>query len=45
LIDRTPAVIAEVQTQLPTGFPGNVADSIFTGMQNAANKLAKQPSI
>ncbi len=38
-IARTPQVIAAVRTQLPEGFPMWVADSIFDGLQDAANRL------
>jgi serine/threonine-protein kinase HipA len=43
LTDRTPAVIAAVQARLPADFPARLADSIFAGLQSAANKLAQQP--
>lgn len=36
---RTPEVIATAGAQLPDGFPAQVADSIFEGLQDAANKL------
>jgi serine/threonine-protein kinase HipA len=45
LIERTPAVIAAVQAQLPQDFPAGVADSVFAGLQSAANKLAAQPPV
>jgi serine/threonine-protein kinase HipA len=41
LIAQTPAVIANVRAQLPAGFPETVANAVFTGMQEAANKLER----
>jgi serine/threonine-protein kinase HipA len=41
IVARTPAVIAAVRAQLPQGFPEAVADSIFSGVQAAANRLAQ----
>lgn len=40
LVGRTPGVIRSVQAQLPDAFPHDVADSIFAGLQAAADKLA-----
>ncbi len=37
---RTPAVIATVQARLPADFAAPVADAIFGGLQDAANRLA-----
>ncbi len=45
LIARTPGVIDIVKAQIPRGFPAHVASSIFSGLQNAANKLAKQRAV
>ncbi len=42
LVARTPQVIAAVRARLPAGFPMSVADSIFAGLQDAANRLASQ---
>ncbi len=42
LLLRMPDVIAMVQAQLPADFPARVADSIFLGMQKAANQLMRQ---
>ena len=39
LIERTPAVIAEVQGQLPAWFPQRVAAGIFGGLAGAARRL------
>jgi len=41
LIAQTPGVIATVTALLPDGFPASVAEHIFTGLQAAADKLAK----
>lgn len=45
ILEKTPAVIAQVSAQLPPQFPGHVADSIFAGLQGAADRLdrALQP--
>ena len=44
LVARTPQVIQTVRAQLPGGFPVALADSIFTGLQDAAARLmACQP--
>jgi len=39
LVARTPEVINSVRAKLPNDFPEAVADSIFDGLQAAANKL------
>ena len=39
LIARTPAVVATVQSQLPPGFPANIAGPILDGLAKAAKKL------
>lgn len=41
LIARTPVVIKKIRAQLPLGFPAHVADSILSGLQSAADKLAQ----
>jgi serine/threonine-protein kinase HipA len=45
ILEKTPAVIAQVSAQLPPQFPAHVADSIFAGLQGAADRLdrALQP--
>ena len=40
LVARTPEVLAQVRTLLPPGFPAEVADRIFTGVEQAAARLA-----
>ncbi|MFX1739370.1 type II toxin-antitoxin system HipA family toxin [Paraburkholderia sp. A1RI_3L] len=40
IIERTPAVIAEVGAALPSGFPPRVAETIFKGLQRNADALA-----
>ena len=40
LIDRTPAVVQAVRAVLPDDFPESVANSILTGLQIAAERLA-----
>lgn len=40
VVDRTPMVISAVRTVLPDGFPESVAESILTGLQVAAHRLA-----
>lgn len=37
---RTPQAVAAVRAKLPEGFPMGVADSIFGGLQDAADRLA-----
>ena len=39
LIARIPDIIAEVSAQLPVDFPEKLANSVFFGLQEAANKL------
>lgn len=41
LVANTPAVIARVTAALPTTFPAQVADAVFTGMRGAATRLAE----
>ena len=40
LVARTPSVVETVRKALPSDFPKQLADSILTGLQAAANKLA-----
>ena len=40
VVDRTPMVISAVRAVLPDGFPESVAESILTGLQVAAHRLA-----
>lgn len=42
LIARTPGVVAAVRAKLPADFPEQVADSILSGLQDAANRLTGQ---
>lgn len=42
LIARTPGVVDAVQAKLPADFPEQVARSILSGLQDAANKLRGQ---
>ena len=39
LVERTPAVIDEVQRMLPPGFSNDVADKVLSGLQDAARAL------
>jgi len=39
LVERTPAVIDEVQRMLPQGFSDDVADKVLSGLQGAARAL------
>ncbi|MHB8746989.1 MAG: type II toxin-antitoxin system HipA family toxin [Gammaproteobacteria bacterium] len=39
VLARTPAVIQKVATQLPSGFPGDVFDSISRGLLESAERL------
>jgi serine/threonine-protein kinase HipA len=41
ILARTPAVIAQVQTELPQDFSAHVADSILGGLEQAAKALAE----
>lgn len=41
LVARTPAVVAQVQAQLPRGFSAEVADLILTGLLGAARMLER----
>jgi serine/threonine-protein kinase HipA len=42
LIARTPGVVVAVRAKLPADFPEQVADSILSGLQDAANRLTGQ---
>jgi serine/threonine-protein kinase HipA len=44
LLARTPAVIAQVQAQLPKGFSQQVADKVLTGLRSAAKALEDMPA-
>jgi len=41
ILVATPKVLSSVGARLPAGFPQNVADSIFTGLTESANKIQK----
>ncbi|WP_442957750.1 type II toxin-antitoxin system HipA family toxin [Polaromonas sp.] len=43
ILEKTPAVIARVGRELPAQFPARVADAIFSGLQDAAERLARMP--
>jgi serine/threonine-protein kinase HipA len=40
LIERTPRVVQTVRAELPADFPEHIAESIVTGMEHAASRLA-----
>ena len=42
IIASVPKALASVQDEIPAGFPLHVADSIFEGMRNSAQRLAAQ---
>ncbi len=42
LIERTPSVVQMVRAELPADFPEHIAESIFTGMEHAAWRLASE---
>ena len=42
IVARTPHVIAAVRAQLPVGFPGGVAESVFEGLREAAGRLGSE---
>ncbi len=44
LVERTPAVIGEVQRALPVGFSQEVADRVLGGLQSAAQTLGEMPA-
>ncbi len=44
LVERTPAVVAQVQAQLPAGFSQKVADRIFNGVLESARTLGAMPA-
>ena len=44
IIARTPAVVAEVQRQLPPGFSEEVADKVLGGLLAAAQALEAMPA-
>jgi serine/threonine-protein kinase HipA len=39
LVARTPAVVAQVQAELPAGFSQEVADKVLAGVLDAAKAL------
>lgn len=39
LVDETPAVLSSVRDRVPADFPGFLAQSIFTGLRDAAKEL------
>jgi serine/threonine-protein kinase HipA len=44
LIERTPAVIAKVESALPKGFPDEVAQPILSGLLKSSQRLAAMPA-
>lgn len=44
LVGRTPAVVAQVQNELPEGFSQQVADQILDGLLSAARALEAMPA-
>jgi serine/threonine-protein kinase HipA len=44
IIARTPAVIDQVQRELPVGFSGEVTDKVLGGLQRAAHALEAMPA-
>ncbi|CAB3808093.1 type II toxin-antitoxin system HipA family toxin [Pararobbsia alpina] len=45
LVARTPEVVAQVQAELPRGFPQQVADKVLGGLLNAARALEGMPPV
>jgi len=43
VLERTPGAIESVSKRLPSGFPAKVADTIFRGLQQSAQKLERMP--
>ncbi len=43
VLTRTPTAIDKVASKLPKGFPEEVAESIFNGLRQAADKLERMP--
>lgn len=44
IIDQTPGVLDQVRQGIPVGFPTAIADSILTGLKNAAAQLGGEIS-
>ena len=44
LTDRTPAVIAKVESNLPAAFPQNISAPILAGLRRSAELLTKMPA-
>jgi serine/threonine-protein kinase HipA len=42
LITQTPAVVAAVRAQLPSGFPDGVAEPVLSGLEASASQLQRQ---
>ncbi len=40
-VQHTPVAVQQVQAQLPPGFPPEVAQPIFSGLLNAAQRLGR----
>jgi serine/threonine-protein kinase HipA len=45
VIARTPEVIDQVRSALPSGFPGQLAEAILAGTNSRAEGLAKETSV
>ena len=43
ILEQTPLAIERVASRLPPGFPARICDAIFTGLRDAAERLAAMP--
>jgi serine/threonine-protein kinase HipA len=44
IVERTPTVIDAARNSLPNNFPAEIADSIFTGLEEQAKKIGAAPA-
>jgi serine/threonine-protein kinase HipA len=44
VVNATPRVIEKVQARLPKEFPGDLFDSVTTGLQKAAKLVGEMPT-
>lgn len=43
ILARTAQALAQVESEIPAGFPGQVAEKILTGLQTSLQRLEAMP--